>query len=598
MNRIELCVESICGQPPKEPLAATFGLAGGTIGRSGQNRLILQDSEQRVARIQAMVRLDDGAFHLANLSEQLHVRVDEQLLVSGQETPLRHGSVVEIGSYTLKARAPDKEAELREALQSRKMADDARLSLKPGKSSHGAWQMNAMPVLPEVFAPDRPGAEVSAPPDDPFADIFASLNAPQRAAVPPESGAAAPAAVIPSDWNALDDIVAPAGARAERAFSPLPADGNPFCAPSEQVRNHANPLAILDPSDISLRGIATKVADESLIAGAPASFAPLGALEAALAPFDDKTTATLLDTTVETDPLKVFDPGLPLKERGTWQGALDHVLEINSAMGLPPPFHPAEAKSHSSAEPSLADLHSPFSPSPLAPVPAADAASGQPAPEKRPARETAAHDEAGNPPATMSPELAQAFLEGAGLGKHALSIDVDPEFMRLLGGLLHTCVRGAIDLLAARSEIKREIRADVTMIMQKGNNPLKFMPTAEGAMIQLIARKIPGFMPAQEAIMDTFDDLRAHQVGLIHGVRAALLEALNRFEPDTVERNAAKLGAPPSIFSTRRKARYWENYCANFSRMRSAAEDELKALSGDVFVEAYEAAVEQLRMRR
>ena len=57
---------------------------------------------------------------------------------------------------------------------------------------------------------------------------------------------------------------------------------------------------------------------------------------------------------------------------------------------------------------------------------------------------------------------------------------------------------------------------------------LKFLPNADAAMLQLLGKKMPGFMRADVAMRDAFDDLRAHLKLVSLGTRAALTEVLGK----------------------------------------------------------------------
>ena len=77
-------------------------------------------------------------------------------------------------------------------------------------------------------------------------------------------------------------------------------------------------------------------------------------------------------------------------------------------------------------------------------------------------------------------------------------------------------------LSAGFAALKREMRAELTMIVSRENNPLKFSPNVDVALQHLLGPPAPGFMPAAPAVRDAFDDLRAHQLGVMAGMRAAL----------------------------------------------------------------------------
>ena len=98
---------------------------------------------------------------------------------------------------------------------------------------------------------------------------------------------------------------------------------------------------------------------------------------------------------------------------------------------------------------------------------------------------------------TVSPNeaLARALLAGAGIRGIDIPGGLTPQLMNQLGRLLREATGGLLDLLAARAMTKREVRADMTVIVAKDNNPLKFSPDMEAALTHLLVPRGRGFMP-------------------------------------------------------------------------------------------------------
>ena len=189
--------------------------------------------------------------------------------------------------------------------------------------------------------------------------------------------------------------------------------------------------------------------------------------------------------------------------------------------------------------------------------------------------------------------LLAALLEG--LQAPALRLPaLDAESMRRLGALLREAVRGTLELLVARAALKREMRAELTMIVARENNPLKFSPTVEVALQHLLGPPSPGFMPAVPALRDAFDDLRAHQLGVMAGMRAALDGVLQRFDPQQLEAKIAKRGKIGNLIPAARKARLWELFEELYGQLSSEAQDDFEDLFGKAFVRAYEAQLARL----
>ncbi len=196
--------------------------------------------------------------------------------------------------------------------------------------------------------------------------------------------------------------------------------------------------------------------------------------------------------------------------------------------------------------------------------------------------------------------LTAALREG--LAVHNLPPDalvLTPAFMRLLGRLVHEATRGTVDLLVARAALKREIRAEVTMIVTRENNPLKFSPSAEVALGHLLSPPARGFMESDKAMRDAYDDLRAHQFGFLAGMRAALEGILKRFDPVILE---AKLTQKKSMLSSlipaKRKAQMWDVFTELYGQISSEASDDFHELFGKEFLRAYNEYIDQLAKDR
>jgi FHA domain-containing protein len=194
--------------------------------------------------------------------------------------------------------------------------------------------------------------------------------------------------------------------------------------------------------------------------------------------------------------------------------------------------------------------------------------------------------------------LLAAFLKGAGVPNMAVQNGLTPELMELMGTLVYKATAGAMELIAARQITKREIRAEVTMIVAQGNNPLKFLPTPEAAIMQMLGPKMPGFMRTADAMQDAFDDLRAHEIGVIAGMRAALGAVLKRFDPAVLEQRLGKGGLLDALVPNAREGKLWALFSERFQEIFREAEDDFQALFGQAFIKAYEEQVAQDRAKR
>ena len=242
-------------------------------------------------------------------------------------------------------------------------------------------------------------------------------------------------------------------------------------------------------------------------------------------------------------------------------------------------------------EPPAAPLPAP-APAPAPPVSATRAAvqDWAPPPSLAPSSSSASAEMA---------ELVEALREGLGLDEMpGNATTLTPALMRMLGSLVQEATRGTIELLVARAALKSEIRAEVTVIAVRENNPLKFSPSADVALGHLLGPPTPGFMEPQRAMRDAYDDLRAHQFGFLAGMRAALEGILKRFDPAELE---AKLTQKTSMLSAlmpnKKKAQMWEVFASLYGQISSEAADDFHRLFGREFLRAYNEYVDQLEGR-
>jgi type VI secretion system FHA domain protein len=191
--------------------------------------------------------------------------------------------------------------------------------------------------------------------------------------------------------------------------------------------------------------------------------------------------------------------------------------------------------------------------------------------------------------------LMQAFLQGLGIPDAKLPKGLTPDMMETLGKLLREAVQGTLDLLRARNLTKSEMRADVTMIRAMDNNPLKFSPSAEAALGHLLGPQGQGFLSPVHAMRDAYDDLRAHQLGVLAGMRAALDEVLKRFVPEELEERLSDPSMLDSLLPMNRRAKLWDLFVDRYGEVADAARENFNAAFGKAFIRAYEAQIARLR---
>lgn len=178
----------------------------------------------------------------------------------------------------------------------------------------------------------------------------------------------------------------------------------------------------------------------------------------------------------------------------------------------------------------------------------------------------------------------RSFLLAAGLDPaHA-----DEEFMAELGEIFATVVQGMIELLRARSEIKNQFRLEMTTLEPTENNPLKFSIDAKDALHNLFMKEGRGFQAPRDAFDEGFQDLKAHQMATIAGMRAAFEAMLAQLEPGALEKTFEKGQRRTRVPAVMNKSRYWDLYGDLFKDIRGEPDAGFQRLFGQAFGRAYE----------
>ncbi|HSY28435.1 MAG TPA: type VI secretion system-associated FHA domain protein TagH [Burkholderiaceae bacterium] len=191
--------------------------------------------------------------------------------------------------------------------------------------------------------------------------------------------------------------------------------------------------------------------------------------------------------------------------------------------------------------------------------------------------------------------LMHAFLKGAGIPQVSLNSGLTPEFMEMVGKLLATSIQGTFQLLATRASLKKEVKADVTMVVVRNNNPLKFLSDSETVLVQMLRKKMPGFMGPTEAMQDAFSDLQAHQSGMVAGMNGAISEVLKRFDPKSLQERVKGKNILDTMIPLHRKARMWDQYDNMFDEINREAQRDYQKLFGKAFLKAYEKEIQRSR---
>ncbi len=645
---IKLTVQNYNGAPLPAPLSAQFDELGGTIGRADNNQLILPDPERTISRVHAQIAFRNGDYAVVDRGSN-PVQHNGRPLGNGQEAPLRAGDQLMIGGYLIQvdavtsmgggpSSAQDPFADFGGmAFASPKAAPAAARPSVPGQGLGGGFAGGSPGVDPmaafgqpsgavDPFGFGSPAAPAPAPtakggiPDDwdPFApdpvsapkpqDLARSLGAGNSLGLELGGGATAPLVAGFGDLgggkaNTASSLDAMFGLGGSSGGDPF---ANSVLAQADVAPNMANHVDPLKSLDTVNRVSATAAPDNVSALSQPFMEAPMVVKPAPTPPaqaplIPDDPLFGLSAPALSASPVSprpasapstpsagaVASPASPVLswDDGAQEGRT--VIRPKAPKAAAPAPAPVPPTAPSSASDPMAAFGFGDAPAAvLAPVPA-------PAPIPPLSTSPAAAPAVPSSPADTA-ELISALREG--LGMPTLPVQsLTPEFMKLLGQLVHESTKGTVELLVARAALKREIRAEVTMIVAKENNPLKFSPSAEVALNHLLSPPVRGFMPAAPAMRDAYDDLRAHQFAFLAGMRAALEGVLKRFDPGVLEGKLTQKSMLSTLLPASRKARMWDVFTELYGQISAEASDDFHELFGKEFLRAYESHIDQLQ---
>src|SRR3989338_2467655 len=112
-----------------------------------------------------------------------------------------------------------------------------------------------------------------------------------------------------------------------------------------------------------------------------------------------------------------------------------------------------------------------------------------------------------------------------------------------------------------------------TSIQPVQNNPLKFAPNVDEALLLLLRPGNQAFMAPDQAVTESFDDLKAHQLAVMAGGQAAIRPLLQRFEPAALETRFGKPSGLAGLLPGERQAQHWDNFTALYAAILREAED-------------------------
>lgn len=195
------------------------------------------------------------------------------------------------------------------------------------------------------------------------------------------------------------------------------------------------------------------------------------------------------------------------------------------------------------------------------------------------------------------PELEAAwtaFLTAAGFSEADLKTS-PVEASQAAGHVLRRLVAGLVVMLEARARAKAQLGVVGTILEPEGNNPMKFARDPSRVLLQLLNPPERGFMPAEKAVHNAFQDLQAHQMATVVAMQNALRSTLDRFSPTAIRARAETGGFLTRILPGARDAALWQAYEREFDGVAKGSDEAFLDVFAKAFRRAYEEAAASKR---
>lgn len=535
-----------------------FGREGGTIGRSPEADWALPDPNRYLSQFHARILWLHDAFWMEDTSSNgTFVNGAASALGRGARHRLAEGDSITVGDYAIIASVGS--AALTSPFEPAAGLAEAPIDFGAAAPIPPAPQFPILPIHPEAppapvsgAAPAKSAAAGASPAglEAELAALLASLGAAPSATVQDPFQRISPQAVTPVSLPTATMPALPLPILS----APPPA---PYLAPSmPQMAAVTSPV----PPAVSQLALpqAVEVAMPALALPDPVHL-----------PGGQPPAAMVTEALPSAAPTPPPASGIPAP-------ALAMVMPLPRSTNTAP-AHPAPAKP---AMPMVA-MPSELPPELLADLTdlphvgpeAAGAAIPVPRRASRPPRQSGQGE---------SSDIA--FWRGLGIEPDSLSPEERAAALEAFGRAMRTAADGLVALLGARRFVKSEVDLEQTQLAAADNNAFKFSPSGEAALRRLMDNET-GFTPVDLAVSRAFDDLRAHELGIAAGMKAALGAMLERLAPASIERRFAPIRG--GLF-TSKKARLWELYTSLHSEIADGAESRFKDAFSRSFATAYD----------
>ncbi|MFI3189495.1 hypothetical protein BCS42_13120 [Crenothrix sp. D3] len=529
---LTLTVLSFKNQPINEVNTVSIGNDGGSIGRSGDNTLVLPDTEKFVSRHHATISEENGCYYVTDTSLS-GITINGQDVLHNATERLDNGTRLKIGEY-----------EIAVAMTTEPVADDFSFaSIEPTV---------ILPISTDFLAVDEPWVELES-------SGFNSLmtdNFPRH-----------------DELIQQDDNAHPADFLSNLQGNQSPLFDN-YIAPSIISSPPTTPSVEQIPEDFNFDDFFSASNHE------PQPTQPVNK-PVVNDDFEDFFGAAISDMAAEREQFALINEELPT----------EHDDLADFFVSEEPAIEPIS----SFEEPAVEELTSSFEEPVIEPISSLFASTEQPivVPVKidAPYKKEESNIKTVEPIATQvvnsqtntisvtDSQLFNAFLHGAAVECREIRPEQQAETLHRIGQMFRKLIDGTIAVLRSRAEFKSLCRVNMTVIKAANNNPLKFTVSTDDVLRQLLENKTDGFLASTVAIEEAFTDIMNHQLAMQAGIQASLTDLLRTFDPKIIEKQFEQ------GLVLQKKSKCWDKYEETY---RNTVEDAVDNFFGEEFVKAYE----------
>jgi type VI secretion system protein len=186
------------------------------------------------------------------------------------------------------------------------------------------------------------------------------------------------------------------------------------------------------------------------------------------------------------------------------------------------------------------------------------------------------------------------FLQAAGMDTGNIRPQDSAQIMQNAGQLLREFVVGTKDTIMSRSEIKNNLRVAQTTIKEGEYNPLRFSSGVDESLRALLLEKSRRNMSPVDAVRQSFNATRVHQLAMVDAMNVAVKSLYDRFDPVDLEERFDRGMKRGPILGTTKKLKYWELFADLYNAMAEGRSEGIPHMFADEFSRAYDARVKEL----